>query len=342
MSNVELCFCIPTFNREKSVFRLVKDILSCNDLDINVVILDNGSTDNTLSVLKEIKDSRLFVYSNGENKGALYNMVNVLNKGIGNFLVYSTDQDYVNINEIKNFKKFLSENNEISCGYCKLNSKSDIDYEIFQIGYESIKNIAYKGFHPTGHFFKNSLLKTVNITERFSDYNFVDLFPLEFVFAELCTLGGGAIYHRKIFTPETGKNVVNHKSSTTNGKSKNAFFSPDARLKLAVNFTKHIESLPIKRNEKKLLINDIFIDNLFSATKGYRSILKNEKLCIHYCMETRDVKFKEIINIAINFYKNYVVSTEKIIGSTLFSKTVFITRIMYKISSNYILRKKTD
>lgn len=309
MDNIDLCFCIPTYNRSQSINRLVTDILSCEDKNIHVVVLDNGSTDDTLSILQKIKDSRLSVYSNGKNFGALYNMVNVLNKGIGKFLVYSTDQDYVDKDKITAFKTFLLQSSNLACGYCTFNSNSITEYDIFSKGYQALKNIAYKGRHPTGYFFNYKYFKSIKIVERFSDFEFVDLFPLEFVFAELCLMGDGAIYNKPIFTPETGENVVNHKSSTTNGKSNKAFFSPEARLKLAINYTKHLNTLDVSVRVKDLIVTEIFVRELIAATKGYKSVLKNKNLCIHYRMESRVIKNRELLNIGIEFYKQYVKNT---------------------------------
>lgn len=345
MEFIGLSFCIPTYNRAQSVYRLVTDILSCTDPDIEVVVLDNGSTDDTVNVLQKITDSRLSVFSNGVNRGALYNMVHVLNKGRGEYIVYSTDQDYVDRTKITAFKSFLLRQSGLACGFCTFDGPSSIEYELFPKGFQALKNIAYKGRHPTGYFFNNRLLQSVNIVERFSDYDFVDLFPLEFVFAELSLMGDGAIYHRPIFTPETGSNVVKHKSSTTNGKSKLAFFSPEARLKMAVNYSKHIDSLDIGTLEKSLLIIDAFLNGIDAATVTYKTILGNKALCVHYFMEPRDIKTAELFTIGYNFYKSFVNRTaelwiEEYNMLCLFKIIIFI-RLLGKImlrSAKLVLR----
>lgn len=334
MKQIELSFCIPTYNRSQIVYGLVTNILLCRDQTIEVVVLDNGSTDDTLSILHAINDERLVVYSNGENKGALSNMVNVLNKGRGKFLVYSTDQDHIDNTKIIGFKSFLLQHSDLAGGYCEFNSKSEMEFEIFPKGYQAVKKIAYQGRHPTGYFFNNELLKSIKLIERFSDYDFVDLFPLEFAFAELCLMGNGAIYHGSIFTPETGVMVVKHKSSTTNGKSKQAFFSPEARLKLAINYTKHINTLQLAPREKDLLIIDIFIRGLAAATMGYKAILRNKDLCIHYYMESRDIKTKELFGIGFYFYKQFVNKTVDVWGSNL------IKRIKFEVHLFFILFRK--
>ena len=220
---------------------------------------------------------------------------------------------------------------DLAGGYCAFNSEKEIECEIFKKGYQAIKKIAYQGRHPTGYFFNNSLLKSIKLIERFSDYEFVDLFPLEFVFAELCSMGNGAVYHQRIFTPETGEMVVKHKSSTTNGVSKKAFFSPESRLKLAINYAFHINSLQLTRREKKLLTIDMFINGLLAATIGYRAILRNKGLCTHYYMEPRNIEKKELVEIGLNFYKQFLTKTNALRGRKFINKVEFSWHVFFNI-----------
>jgi len=323
MNNIELSFCIPTYNRAQIVYKLVTNILLCSDPAIEVVVLDNGSTDETLSILRAIKDERLVVYSNGENKGGLYNVVNVINKARGEYLVFSTDKDHIDFNEIIKFKFFLLQHPDLASGYCTFDSKYEIDCEIFPKGYHSIKNIAYKGRHPTGYFFNNALLKSINHVERFSNYKVVDMFPFEFIHAELCLMGKGAIYHRHIIALEAEEMAAKHKSYNASGKTKEAFFSPEARLKLAINYTIHINTLQLATQERKLLIIDVLFQQLAAATVGYQSILGNKDICSHYHMECRDLKAKEMLSIGFNFYKQYRTGAIGMLGSSFASKINF-------------------
>jgi glycosyltransferase involved in cell wall biosynthesis len=63
--DIKLSFCIPTYNNSNSLFRLVNDILSFDSLQIEVVVLNNGSSDNTLEILHNINDDRLSIFDNG-------------------------------------------------------------------------------------------------------------------------------------------------------------------------------------------------------------------------------------------------------------------------------------
>jgi len=328
MSGMELSFCIPTYNRAQMVRELVVQLLSCSDVKIEVVVLDNGSTDDTLSILKSIKDERLVVYSNGENRGGLYNAVNVINMARGEYLVFS----------IENFKSFLLRNPALACGYCEFNSNSEKEFELFSKGYEAAKNIAYKGRHPTGYFFKNRLLKSIDHVARFSDYKVVDVFPLDFILGELCLMGDGAIYHRPIFTLETGEMAAKHKSYNAPGTSKEAFFSPEGRLKISISYAKHINTLRLNWGEKKSLIVNSFVRELASATRGYQSILRDENLCAHYYMECRDVKTTELIRIGVSFFARYVEGTKCLIGTSLVNNILFRLHLILGISRHVFRR----
>lgn len=331
MNDIELSFCIPTYNRVHVVSELVASILSSTDPFIEVVVLDNGSTDGTLDVLGAIKDNRLRVYGNGENKGALFNMVNVLDRGRGKFLVYSTDQDHVDSARISDFKGFLMRHPDLAGGYCAFGSPSEVEFEMFKRGYQAIRKIAYQGRHPTGYFFNNRMLKPIKLVERFSDYDMVDLFPLEFAFAELCSSGDGAIYHRPVFIPETGAAVVKHTSATTNGKSKRAFFAPEARLKLAISYAKHIVSLPLLQSEKHELISETFVNELAAATRSYQAILRNERLCAHYRMESKEIGTLDLLRIGLGFYWRYKCETRTLWGSRLIMQMRFESCVFAKI-----------
>ena len=112
----------------------------------------------------------------------------------------------------------------------------------------------------------------------------VDLFQLEFAFAEIGLARDCAIFHGHLFTPNTGSDVVMHKSSTTVGTSLKALFAPVVRLKLTISYSAHIDSLSLSESEKSSLIALVFIRELVASTLGYRAVMGNDKLCIHYGM----------------------------------------------------------
>lgn len=342
MDNCELSICIPTYNRSNGVFRLVSNLLLLQNERIEIVVMDNGSTDDTLDLLGTLDDDRLRVYTNGSNKGVLYNILNVLDKAKGTFSVLLLDKDNIDSEQVADFAGFLIRNPSLACGYCEYNSPASVEAEIEPKGIRSLSRIAYICHHPSGYFFKTSLLKSIKFTERFSDFGVVGHFPFDFIFAELLLLGDGAIYHRALFSPESLSQAAQHKSIGTNASREDAFFSPPARLNTAINFCRHINTLDLIAAHKRYLIVDRFIQGLIAATVGFRGVMNSSALCAHYHIASRRVGVPEMINISARFYMRFVRDVVFLDSMSKFRSVVgFNSALLLRISSRVLskLRK---
>ncbi|MBL87342.1 MAG: hypothetical protein CMO82_11865 [Winogradskyella sp.] len=121
---------IPLYNKEKYIERTLKSVLEQSYTNFEVIIINDGSTDNSLNVVKNIKDKRLRVISqpnsgvsNARNKGielASYNWVALLDgddKWEPNFL-YEIALVITNIQDCAIY----------ASGYKKINLKGDVSY----------------------------------------------------------------------------------------------------------------------------------------------------------------------------------------------------------------------
>jgi glycosyltransferase involved in cell wall biosynthesis len=52
---------VPLYNKEKSIFRAISSILKQNLQDFELIIVNDGSTDNSIDVLNEIEDNRIII-----------------------------------------------------------------------------------------------------------------------------------------------------------------------------------------------------------------------------------------------------------------------------------------
>lgn len=75
-SKIKISVCIPVYNMEKTIGNTINSVLSQDYEDFELIILDNSSTDNTVSEIKKISDPRIRLFINNENIGA-YNNHNV-------------------------------------------------------------------------------------------------------------------------------------------------------------------------------------------------------------------------------------------------------------------------
>ena len=51
---IKYSFIIPTYNSEKTIFKCLNSVLNQENCDYEVLIIDDGSTDNTLNIVTEI------------------------------------------------------------------------------------------------------------------------------------------------------------------------------------------------------------------------------------------------------------------------------------------------
>jgi len=68
--NIGVSVVIPTYNRDYCVYNSVMSVLCQTHKYLEVIVVDDCSTDNTIGVLSSIADSRLRVVKNDSRKGA--------------------------------------------------------------------------------------------------------------------------------------------------------------------------------------------------------------------------------------------------------------------------------
>ncbi len=73
----QLSVIMPVYNQEKFVAEAVKSILNQTFTDFEFIIVDDGSTDKTLEILKGFKDSRIKIFEENHN-----GFLKVLNKSL--------------------------------------------------------------------------------------------------------------------------------------------------------------------------------------------------------------------------------------------------------------------
>ncbi len=122
----KLSFCIPTYNRGQRVFECVTHILKHPSKEIEVVVCDNNSPDNTKEILKKIKDKRFKYHKNKTNLGFSKNLIKVLKKAKGEFLFLLSDEDLVNI---KIIKQLLRTNSKIGVVYGSIKNNNRYYYK---------------------------------------------------------------------------------------------------------------------------------------------------------------------------------------------------------------------
>ena len=102
-----LSICIPVYNGGEMAYQHIKEILTYENDDIEVVVSDNASTDNTLELLNEIEDERLRIITHKENRGPFINWYRVLMAGVGKYVMLHQDNDRIVVKNLSRYVEFL-------------------------------------------------------------------------------------------------------------------------------------------------------------------------------------------------------------------------------------------
>lgn len=298
-----LSICIPTYNRCTKVYTLVTEILKYEKDDIEILVLDNCSTED-LSLLNTINDKRFILHKNTHNIGGPINHIKALTLAKGKYAVLCLDKDYIDYKGIPALIKALS-NNDVLFGYCKLDIQEAIPDIIYDKGFASIYNMAFLSAHPTGKFYQTVFFNKLDITKQIiRDEKPFDFYP-DLINASMALMGKSKIINSPAFYCETKDECAGNRSLTYNNE--NVFFSPKKRLNELFVYLCTVFNLNLSENELLKIVNNLYKKKLVSATFGYKNILADEAICAHYGIESRTIGIKELLKnyslFSSGFYK---------------------------------------
>jgi len=109
---------IPTYNREKTIVRAIQSVLNQTYTNIEVIVVDDGSVDNTAEIVGNIKDKRVKYISLEQNSGPS----NARNVGVqnakGEWIAFQDSDDVWNENKLQKQITYANGNPQFSMVYC--------------------------------------------------------------------------------------------------------------------------------------------------------------------------------------------------------------------------------
>ena len=103
-----LSICIPTYNRCQYIEKiLIEFIKQLEPYKIPIYISDNGSTDNTRSVIKNLEYEYLFYQNNKANTGIDQNIINAVKMASSQYVWIFSDDDLIADEAISKIMKIL-------------------------------------------------------------------------------------------------------------------------------------------------------------------------------------------------------------------------------------------
>lgn len=85
---------IPSYNQGMYIEKAIKSVLSQEYTEIELLISDDSSTDNSWEVIQRIKDPRLRIFKQPKNLGPVGNLVFLINESSGEYVALLNSDDY--------------------------------------------------------------------------------------------------------------------------------------------------------------------------------------------------------------------------------------------------------
>ena len=123
MKNIFFSIIIPTYNRAEFLSKTITSLLNQKYQHFEVIVIDDGSTDETNKVINNINDPKVkYYYQDNKERGAARNYG--IQKAQGDYINFFDSDDIAYDNHLITASKILSENN----------------YDIIHLGHHKILN----------------------------------------------------------------------------------------------------------------------------------------------------------------------------------------------------------
>jgi glycosyltransferase involved in cell wall biosynthesis len=105
--------CIATYNGEKYIKEQLDSIINQLDKNDEIIISDDGSSDNTIKIIESYNDSRIVLYKNSF-KNVVCNFEFAIDKSTGDYIFLSDQDDIWHKDKVKYFMDCFLKNSNVT------------------------------------------------------------------------------------------------------------------------------------------------------------------------------------------------------------------------------------
>ena len=140
---------IPVHNSSKYLNECLDSVINQTYQNLEIIIIDDKSTDNTLEIINTYKDKRIKLLKLSRNKGVSYTRNKGIKASTGTYITFLDSDDYWVLDKIEKQVKFIEKNN----------------YSFIYSSYSYLKNNKkHKAIVPTSITYKEALKNTTIFT----------------------------------------------------------------------------------------------------------------------------------------------------------------------------------
>ncbi len=148
----KISICIPTYNRKEYVSQALQSALDQKYENLEIVVVDDGSSDGTQELVRGFEDLRIRYFRNEVNRGRPYTRNRCIDEARGEFLLWLDDDDVLQENIVEEYVGLLQEYPDVQILYGALKRfQSDammVDPQDFYQNNKTLLNILLTGGCP--------------------------------------------------------------------------------------------------------------------------------------------------------------------------------------------------
>lgn len=170
MDKALVSICIPVYNGEKTIYDTVQAVLNQSYECMEILVIDNCSTDKTREIIRSIDDPRLKLICNKENVGMVGNWNKCLEYSTGDYAMIVCADDIITEDCVKKKAKVLEKYKDVAVVF-SASSIIDDNSEVIASRHPFHKNMIFDGKTFTRYSFRrhNIFGEPSNVMFKMSD-----------------------------------------------------------------------------------------------------------------------------------------------------------------------------
>ena len=179
MKNHKVSIIIPCFNNEKTIERCVLSALKQSHRNIEIICINDGSSDNSWNILKKLSSlyGNVFAFNNEDNSGPSFSRNKGVSLSTGYFLSFLDADDYWHPKKLELQLSFINDENLDFLGStCSIGEKNnqeinqEIKKEHLKLKIISFNMMLFKNYFQTpAVIMKRDIFIPFNENQRFSE-----------------------------------------------------------------------------------------------------------------------------------------------------------------------------
>ncbi len=298
MKNVQVL--MSTYNGEKYLKEQIDSILSQENVEVSLLIRDDGSTDKTISILEKIvKENTNVSYYIGKNIGSAKSFIDLVNQSKEVDYYAFADQD-----DVWNSKKIISAiekiENDSNIPSLYISALEVVDEELNTIEIKKVSgNLCFEGEMAKNFATGCTMVFNKKLCNAIKTYNPSYIIMHDSWITRVCyAIGGNVVVDENTYIKyrQHGNNVVGYKDEGFRKLKKQLKIAFVDKISMRVNIAKELKSgyEELLTDNAKELVNNLISYQTNWKTKKW--LLKNKKFRTNITRIDRKIKIGIILN----------------------------------------------